>query len=115
MKVLINCPSVFSLNKNKNNTLGGIESLNLSLALELVQNNFDITLATNCKRITYKKKIKNVPIKYLKDNAIKYQYDAIISSNDATIFNYFKNTKKIFWLHNQLQIEKSLRKKQKIL
>ena len=112
MKVLINCPLNFNLGINKKNTLGGIESLNLNLARTLSQNNIDITLSTNCKKITYDKKIKNIPIEYLKNNANEYQYDAIISSNDATIFNYFKHVKKIFWLHNELQIEKSLRKKQ---
>ena len=112
MKVLINCPLNFNLNSDKKNTLGGIESLNLNLARALSQNNIDITLSTMCKKITHNKKIKNIPIEYLKNNADKYQYHAIISSNDATIFNYFKHTKKIFWLHNQLQIEKSLRKKQ---
>jgi len=112
MKVLINCPLNFNLSINKKNTLGGIESLNLNLARALSQNNIDITLSTNCKKITYNKKIKNIPIEYLKNNANEYHYDAIISSNDATIFNYFKYAKKIFWLHNDLQIEKSLRKKQ---
>ena len=112
MKILINCPLNFNLNSDKKNTLGGIESLNLSLARALLQNNFDVTLSTNCKKIIYNKKIKNIPIEYLKNNANEYQYDAIISSNDATIFNYFKHAKKFFWLHNPLQIEKSLRKKQ---
>ena len=112
MKVLINCPLNFNLDNNKINRLGGIESLNLYLATTLSENNIDVTLATNCKKITYKEKIKNIPIKYLKINPNKYQYDTIISSNDATIFNYFKYSKKIFWLHNQLQIEKSFRKKQ---
>ena len=92
MKVLINCPLNFTLDINKKNTLGGIESLNLNLALALSQNNIDITLATICKKISHKKKIKNIPIEYLKNNANEYEYDAIISSNDATIFNYFKNT-----------------------
>ena len=35
-----------------------------------------------------------------------------ISSNDSSIFNYFPNSNKFLWMHNPLQIEKSIRKKQ---
>lgn len=74
--------------------LGGIEILNYNL------NNFfkkkNLTILTN--KIT--NKIKDI------------NWDVVISSNDATIFNYIKTKRKILWLHNKLQIEKSIRKKQ---
>ena len=35
----------------------------------------------------------------------------IISSNDPSIFEKYKNSKKFFWMHNTLSLEKSLRKK----
>ena len=54
-----------------------------------------------------------VPIKEIKRNPKNYDFSSIISANDATIFDSFKENKnKIFWLHNNLQIEKSIRKKQ---
>lgn len=48
----------------------------------------------------------------IKKNSENYNFDIIISSNDTSIFTYFPSCKKILWLHNSLQIEKSLRKKQ---
>ena len=51
--------------------------------------------------------------KKIKRNPKNYDFSSIISANDATIFDSFKENKnKIFWLHNNLQIEKSIRKKQ---
>ena len=40
--------------------------------------------------------------------------DIIVSSNEPNIFNYYKNSKKILWLHNTLSIEKAFRKKKLI-
>ena len=74
--------------------LGGIEILNYNLYKFFKKNN--LTILTN--KIT--NKIKDI------------NWDLVISSNDATIFNYIKTKRKILWLHNKLQIEKSIRKKQ---
>ena len=112
MKILINCPSKFNLNSNTLNKIGGIESLNIELAKNLSKLNFDITFATHCNKKTKIRKILILPIKFIKLKKKKLNFDFIISSNDATIFNYFPNSKKILWLHNPLQIEKSIRKKQ---
>ena len=38
--------------------------------------------------------------------------DVLISSNTSKYFNKQKNIIKVLWLHNQMQIEKSIRKKQ---
>jgi glycosyltransferase involved in cell wall biosynthesis len=112
MKILINCPLKFSIDNKLNNKLGGIETLNIELAKKFALSNFDITLTTNCKLTQKKNKIINSPIDLVKKYSNNYHFDAIISSNDSTIFNFFPKTKKILWLHNPLQIEKSFRKKQ---
>jgi len=112
MKVLINCPSKFDLKSKNINSLGGIESLSICLAKELSKKNINITLSTICHKTIIKNTIKNIPINEIKKNSALYNFDTIISSNDASIFNYFKSAKKIFWQHNILQIEKAIRKKQ---
>tara|TARA_Y100001958_G_C21103955_1_gene453020 strand:+ start:66 stop:977 length:912 start_codon:yes stop_codon:yes gene_type:complete len=84
MKILLN------FNNNKKKILGGIETLNQNLFNKLKQNkkfHIEKTLNSNF-------------------------YDAVISSNDARIFNKVKTHKKILWIHNQLQIEKAFRKRQ---
>ena len=111
MNILFNCPSKFSLKSNNLKKLGGIESLNIELAKTLSKENFNITLATNCKKTLIKDKIVNIPIKELKKNAKNYSFDAIVSSNDTSLYSYFNKSKKILWLHNTLNIEKAIRKK----
>ena len=112
MKVLINCTLKFDLNNKDLNILGGIESLNIALAKKLSVLNFDITISSICNKVSKHKNLLNIPIKTIHSKKEKLNFDIIISSNDAQIFNYFPNSKKIFWLHNPLQIEKSIRKKQ---
>ena len=106
MNILINCPSKFNLQSRELNKIGGIESLNIALAKELTNLNFNITLSSICYKKVKIKKILNFPIKSIKLKNKQLNFDLIISSNDATIFNYFPNSKKILWLHNPLQIEK---------
>jgi len=112
MNILINCQSNFNLNSLKDNKLGGIESLNLMLAINIAKQGFNVTLGTKCKTKISKYKIKNIPINIIKNNPDMFHFDTIISSNDASIFNFFKESKKILWFHNVLQIEKAIRKKQ---
>ena len=112
MNILINCPFKFNLESNKLNQIGGIESLNIALAKKLSNINFNVTLSTICNKKTKIKKLINLPIAEIKKRNNKLDFDTVISSNDATIFNFFPRSKKIFWLHNPLQIEKSIRKKQ---
>jgi len=111
MNILLSCPSNFSLKSNNLKKLGGVESLNIELAKTLSKQNFNITLATNCKKKLIKDKIVNIPINELKKNAKNYSFDTIVSSNDTSLYSYFNKSKKILWLHNKLQIEKAIRKK----
>ena len=111
MNILLSCPSKFSLVSKNLKKLGGIESLNLELAKTLSKENINVTLATDCKKTIIKNKITNIPIDKLKSNSKNFSFDSIVSSNDTSIFSYFKKSKKILWLHNKLQIEKAIRKK----
>ncbi len=112
MNILFYCPFKFDLNSKKISSLGGIESLNIDLCKELAKKKiFKIFLATHCKKKIEKKNLINIPIKKILDNKDNIKFDIIISSNDPNIFNRFKFSKKILWMHNTLSIEKSLRKK----
>ena len=110
MKILFYCPFKFNINSLKKNKLGGIESLNFELAIRLAKiYKFKIFLATATNKKIINKYIINIPIKLLKKK--NYQFDIVISSNDPKIFNIFPYSKKIFWMHNTLAIEKAIRKK----
>ena len=110
MNILLSCPSKFSLVSKNLKKLGGIESLNLELAKTLSKENINVTLATDCKKTIIKNKITNIPINKLKTNSKNFSFDSIVSSNDTSLYSYFKKSKKILWLHNKLQIEKAIRK-----
>ena len=111
MKILFYCPSKFNLVSKNKDRLGGIETLNLELSRNLSLNKYKVYLSTVCKKIIKKNNLVNLPISLIKKNYDKYKFDCIISSNDPNIFNYFKNSKKVLWMHNKLAIEKALRKK----
>ena len=111
MNILFHCPSKFSLNSKNINSLGGIETLNLELSKSLSLKGYNIYLSTICKKIIKKKRLINVPIKILKKNNKLYNFDYVISSNDPNIFDLFRSSKKILWMHNTLAIEKAIRKK----
>ena len=83
------------LNLNNNSITGGIESLNIELSDYFKKKKLFVILA---KKIS--NEIQNI------------YWDIVISSNDAKIFDKIMSKKKILWLHNKMQIEKSLRKKQ---
>ena len=110
MNILLSCPSKFSLVSKNLKKLGGIESLNIELAKTLSKENINVTLATDCKKTIIKNKITNIPINKLKTNSKNFSFDSIVSSNDTSLYSYFKKSKKILWLHNKLQIEKAIRK-----
>ena len=110
MNILLSCPSKFSLVSKNLKKLGGIESLNIELAKTLSKENINVTLATDCKKTIIKNKITNIPIDKLKTNSKNFSFDSIVSSNDTSLYSYFKKSKKILWLHNKLQIEKAIRK-----
>ena len=112
MKILINCPLKFNLDSKSIKKVGGIESLNLNLAKILKKKKIDVTFSSANQKRILKNNILNLPVNLIKKNSKNYNFDIIISSNDTSIFTYFPTCKKILWLHNPLQIEKSLRKKQ---
>jgi len=86
------------VNTNQNlkcrNNLGGIEILNYELFNYLKRKN-EIIISNKVS-----KKILNT------------NWDIVISSNESRIFNQIKTKRKILWLHNKLQLEKAIRKKQ---
>ena len=114
MKILFYCPFKFDSTTYKKKFLGGIETLNLDLSIELAKKGYKIYLATLCNKITSHKNFKNIPILKLNTQNEYKNFDLIISSNDSTIFNKFKKSKKILWMHNKLSIEKAFRKRKLI-
>ena len=111
MNILFHCPTKFDLNSISNSKLGGIETLNLELCNNLSTKDYNIYLSTICKKVIKRNNITNLPISKLKKESHNYNFDHIVSSNDPNIFNLFKDSKKILWMHNTLAIEKALRKK----
>ena len=86
-----------SINKQNYNKLGGIESLNIGLFNNLKNTYQHIALKYRNKKVS-----------------LKNQWDVIISSNNARVFNKDKKQKYILWIHNKIQIEKAIRKRQLI-
>ena len=111
INILFHCPFRFNLRSKNLSSLGGIESLNIDLCYELAKEKFRIYLATYCNKEIKKRGVINIPIKKVLRNKNKVKFDIIISSNDPNIFNNFKTTKKILWMHNTLAIEKAIRKR----
>ena len=86
-----------SITKQNYKKLGGIESLNIGLFNNL------------------KKTYQQIALKYRnKKVSLTSQWDVIISSNNARVFNKDKKQKSILWIHNKIQIEKAIRKRQLI-
>ena len=110
LKILFFCPFKFNLKSKNLNKLGGIETLNYNLAIKLANlKNFKIFLATYTNNQIHKNNVTNLSIDKLNNH--KYSFDIIVSSNSSKIFNKYPNSKKIYWMHNTLAIEKGLRKK----
>ena len=95
MKILLDFNS--SITKKNLKKLGGIESLNIGLFNNLKSTFRQITLKYKNKKIYFNNKC-----------------DVIISSNNARVFNKDKKQKYILWIHNKIQIEKAIRKRQLI-
>tara|TARA_E500000178_G_scaffold226189_1_gene223013 strand:- start:475 stop:1491 length:1017 start_codon:yes stop_codon:yes gene_type:complete len=111
MNILFYCPFKFNIRSKNIKSLGGIESLNIELTKYLSNTKHKIYLATKCNKEIKKGNLINIPINKLNNKGLDYKFDKIISSNDPTIFNYSKYSKKFLWLHNKLPIEKAFRKK----
>ena len=95
MKILLDFNS--SITKKNLKKLGGIESLNIGLFNNLKSTFRQITLKYKNKKTYFNNK-----------------WDVIISSNNARVFNKDKKQKYILWIHNKIQIEKAIRKRQLI-
>lgn len=80
-------------NSLKLKSLGGIETLNLSLYKKVKKINNQTYLSSS-----------------LSNKLIQKKWDCIISSNSAQVFDKTVSKKNILWLHNKLQLEKSIRK-----
>ena len=106
---------LFYVNNNLDfDKLGGIETLNLYIAknlANLAKKKHNIFLASDCKKKKIKDNLFYLPIKSLYQKTHNYHFDVIIGSNDTSFYKKYKKSKKILWLHNVLQIEKSIRKK----
>lgn len=111
MNILFYCPFKFSLDSNKISSLGGIETLNIELSKELAKKKNNIFLATYCKKKNKKNNVINIPIDQLNREIEKIKFDIVVSSNEPNIFDKFKSSKNILWMHNTLSIEKAFRKK----
>lgn len=114
MNILFYCPFNFDLKSKFLNKLGGIETLNLGISKLLADKGYKIFLSTKCKNIIKRKNLTNLPINYVLSKKNKFKFDYIISSNDTQIFDFYRFSKKIFWMHNTLAIEKAIRKKKLI-
>ena len=93
-KILLYVNSFIKLD-NKSLT-GGIEYLNLNLYSHLKKKH-NVFLTNKISKFHKNKK-----------------WDIIISSNDARIFSLLNSKRNILWIHNKLQLEKSVRKFQLI-
>lgn len=110
MKIIFAVNSCISFKNSKINKLGGIEHSNLQLANNLIKLGLNVKLACKIKKKTKYGRLNIIPINYLLSKNLSQFCDVLISSNTNKYF--YKNNKiiKILWLHNQLQIEKSIRK-----
>ena len=85
--------------KNKENlqskNLAGIDALNLSLFRKIKKINSETYLVNS-----------------FNNNIIKKKWECVISYNSAKILDIVDYKKNILWLHNKLQIEKAIRKKE---
>ena len=98
--------------KNNVNKNGGIEHCNIELANRLSLLGHDVSLASKISKIQKNRNIVNFPLNYLFANEKNNFYDVIISSNYSQAFKFRNNALKVLWMHNELQIEKSLRRKE---
>jgi len=110
MKIILAVNSFINFNKTTINKLGGIEDCNLHLANNLIKLGLDVKLACIIKRKIKYGRLNIIPINYLKADNLSHLCDILICSNTSKYFHRQKNIVKILWLHNQLQIEKSIRK-----
>ena len=112
MKLLFINNSLINLNNKNINKVGGIEHCNIELVKGLSRLGHEVTLVSKIKNKQKVNNITNLPLNYLTSIENNNFYDIVVSSNHSEFFQFQNKSIKVLWLHNQLQIEKSLRKKQ---
>ncbi len=103
----------FGGNSLQQRGLGGVETTVVELTAALAAYGYKVTAITTAKETSHHAGVSWQPLEELPN----IHADVFISCNDAGIFNRLntetkRNARKIIWLHNPLQIEKAIRKKQ---
>ena len=112
MKLLFINNSLINLNNKNINKVGGIEHCNIELAQGLSRLGHEVTLVSKIKNKQKVNNITNFPFNYLTSIENNNLYDIVVSSNYSQAFKFKQKSIKVLWMHNELQIEKSLRKKE---
>jgi len=112
MKLLFINNSLINLNNKNINKVGGIEYCNIELAQSLSRLGQEVTLVSKIKNKQIVNNITNLPFNYLTSIENNNLYDIVVSSNYSQVFKFKQKSIKVLWMHNELQIEKSLRKKE---
>ena len=112
MKLLFINNSLINLNNKNINKVGGIEHCNIELAQSLSRLGQEVTLVSKIKKKQIVNNLTNLPFNYLTSIENKNLYDIVVSSNYSQVFKFKQKSIKVLWMHNELQIEKSLRKKE---
>ena len=112
MKLLFINNSLINLNNKNINKVGGIEHCNIELAQSLSRLGQEVTLVSKIKNKQIVNNLTNLPFNYLTSIENNNLYDIVVSSNYSQFFKFKQNSIKVLWMHNELQIEKSLRKKE---
>ena len=112
MKLLFINNSLINLNNKNINKVGGIEHCNIELAKGLSRLGHEVTLVSKIKNKQKVNNITNLPFNYLTSIQNNNLYDIVVSSNYSRAFKFKQKSIKVLWMHNELQIEKSLRKKE---
>ena len=110
MRILFINNSRIDFNKKKINKIGGIEHCNIELAKQLTKLGHEVNVASLINKKQKFQNIKNLPLDFVLSTNLKKICDVAISSNFTKGFNNQKDIIKILWMHNELQIEKSIRK-----
>ena len=112
MRILFINNSIIDFNKKKINKNGGIEQCNIELAKQLTKLGHNVNVASLINKKQHYQNIKNLPLDFVLSINLKKICDVVISSNFSKGFDNQKDIIKILWMHNELQIEKSIRKKE---
>jgi glycosyltransferase involved in cell wall biosynthesis len=112
MKIILAVNSRINFKNSQIAKIGGIEHCNLELAHNLIKLGLDVKLACKIKREIKYRNLNIIPINYLLLKDYYKSCDFLISSNTSRFFYKQKKVTKILWLHNKLQIEKSIRKRE---